>query len=410
MHIAILTDRFSPEITAASTRLHAHARLWVEAGHQVTVVTCAPNFPRGELFADYRNAWRQAEEMDGFRVMRLWTYLAPNRGVIRRSFDIASFTVSAALQAHALRGVDVLVASSPPITVALAGALVSMRLRKPWVFEVRDLWPASIRAVGLGGAGLALRVLEAIELWLYRHAAATVVLTDPFREDLLSRGVPDDKMTVAPNGVEQGRGRARATRAEVRARLGVPQADFLVAFVGTVGLAQGAGVFVRMAERFADTPGIHFLCLGEGGARPELEAQVRASGLSNVTFHDFVPSDQMPDVLSAIDLGTVLLKADPVFDGVIPSKLIELMANGVPVAAAAGAEVKRHLTLSEAGACVAPEDDAALAACVQQLWDDAGVRDRMAAAGPDYVAHHFSREASARSILEVLGNVCRNAK
>lgn len=409
MHIAILTDRFSPEITAASTRLHAHARLWVEAGHQVTVVSCAPNFPRGEVFAGYKNAWRQSEEVDGFKVLRLWTYMAPNRGVIRRSFDIASFTISAALQAQALRGVDVVVASSPPITVALAGALVGMRLRKPWVFEVRDLWPASIRAVGLGGAGLALRVLEAIELWLYRHAAATVVLTEPFREDLLARGVPDEKITVAPNGVEQVRGRPQQTPAEVRARLGVPQDDFLVAFVGTVGLAQGAGVFVRMAERFAGVAGIHFLCLGEGGARPELEAQVRASGLRNVTFHDFVPSGQMPDILSAIDLGTVLLKADPVFDGVIPSKLIELMASGVPVAAAAGAEVKRHLALSDAGACVAPEDDASLAACVQQLWDDTEARSRMAAAGPDYVARHFSREASAQDILEVLRNVSRNS-
>lgn len=404
MRILIVTDRFSPEISAASTRLHAHARAWAAEGHDVTVLTCAPNFPRGETFEGYRNQWVQKERMDNFDVVRVWTYMAPNTGVFRRSVDYVSFVVSSVLNSGAVGKVDVVLASSPPITVAFAGAILARRLGVPWVFEVRDLWPASIRAVGISKSPL-LSILERLELWLYGDAAATIVLTEPFRGDLLGRGVASQKVRVVTNGIDPGIWTSKLSRAEARARFDLPSGAFLVGFVGTVGLAQGADVFVRAAERLRNEADIHFLCLGEGAGRPQVEAIAAAAGLTNITFRDFVPFDLVPDLLRALDVGAILLKDDPVFDTVIPSKLFELMAAAVPIAASAGKEVQRLLCESEAGVCVAPEDDAALASALLALKTDPAARSRAAARGSAFVKGNFNRQELAMRALQVLRGV-----
>lgn len=399
MHILIVTDRYAPEVSAASTRLQAHAQAWRSAGHDVTVLTCAPNFPRGKIFDGYRNSWVQSEDLDGIRVVRVWTYMAPNSGVIRRSLDYASFVVSAVLNAKAVRRPDVILASSPPITVAFAGALLARRLRTPWVFEVRDLWPASIRAVGVSKSAL-LSLIEALELRLYADAARVIVLTEPFRDDLTSRAVPPEHISVVTNGIHAAAW-ASEPAPSMRAQLNLRQDAFVVGFIGTVGLAQGAAVFVRAAERLAGYTDIEFLCLGEGADRPAVEALAEAKGLRNIIFRDFVPFSQMPAVLSCLDLGAVLLKDDPVFDTVLPSKLFELMAAGVPVVASAGREVRRLLEASAGGLCVPPENDELLARSILDLKAD-GDRRAYGERGRAFVRTHYDRTRLAGNALDVL--------
>jgi glycosyltransferase involved in cell wall biosynthesis len=410
MHIAIITDRFTPEVSAASTRLLAHAQYWVGEGHQVTVLTCAPNFPKGRLFPGYRNAWTRWDDLDGVRILRVWSYLAPNVGVIRRSLDYLSFMVSAVLHARSLGRPDVILASSPPITVAFAGSLIARILGRPWVFEVRDLWPASIRAVGFSRNPL-LGMLEWLELRLYEEAAGTIVLTEPFREELRSRSVDMRRVAVVTNGIDSEAWRTTPDhRNTMRATLGLPLDAFIVGFVGTTGLSQGAGVFVRTAQRMARYPDIHFLCLGEGADRPALEAAAREAGLRNITFHDFIPFKDMPKALAALDVGTVLLKNDPVFDTVIPSKLLELMAGGLPIAAAAGRETARIVTAAGAGICVPPEDDAGLEDAILRLRNDPAGRRRMAAEGQAYVGREFDRATLAERALAMLGDIVEKSR
>lgn len=401
MRILVLTDRFAPEVSAASTRLLAHAKAWSEAGHEVTVATCVPNFPRGVPFPGYKNRWRQEEMIEGVRVLRLWSFMAPNQGLLRRSFDYFSYVFSVTAQARALKPhADVILASSPPITVAFAGSILAWLLRRPWVFEVRDLWPASIRAVGVPGSPL-LRLLEWLELKLYGDAARVIVLTDPFRQDLLGRGVPDAKISVVTNGVHAEGWCAPFTAQEARARLGLPADAFIVGYVGTVGLAHGAAVLIRTAARLRDNP-IHFVLLGEGADRPAVEKQARLLGLEKVTFHNFVPFTKMPQVLAALDVGTVLLKNDPVFDTVIPSKLLELMAAGLPIAAAAGAETRRIISEAGSGICVPPEDDAALADAILALQVSTDQGRSAGENGRTYVREHYDRRVLARRALTLL--------
>lgn len=402
--IMIVTDRYAPEVSAASTRLHAHAIRWVAAGHKVDIVTCVPNFPTGKRFVGYSDRLYQVEQQDGVSIHRLWSYMAPNSGKYRRTLDYFSFPVSARLLAHKLPTPDVILASSPPITVALAGQWLARHFRRPWVFEVRDLWPASIRAVG-AAKGRVINLIEKYELGLYKNAAATIVLTQPFFDDITSRGIPAEKLHVVTNGVDLGPFDSSPTKSEARARLNVPLNRTVVGFVGTVGLAQGAGTFALAAGALRSRPDILFMCWGEGADRPRVEAMVANMGLSNIQFRDFLPQDQVPTILATLDVATVLLKNDPVFETVIPSKIFEILAAGRPIAACVSGEAKRLIEQSGGGRCVAPEDHNGLAQLILQYVDEPQTALARADAGKLFIAHAYSRDKLAAAALDALLNV-----
>ncbi|MFN3591385.1 MAG: glycosyltransferase [Thermaurantiacus sp.] len=161
MHILFLTDNFPPEVNAPASRTHEHAREWVKAGHRVTVITCAPNFPKGQVFEGYRNRLWQRENVDGIEVIRVWTYITANEGFLRRTLDYMSFMIAAILAAPFVRDVDVIVGTSPQFFTACAAYAVSRYKRVPFVFELRDLWPESIRAVGAMQSGMSQSLLNA---------------------------------------------------------------------------------------------------------------------------------------------------------------------------------------------------------------------------------------------------------
>lgn len=399
--VLIVTDRYGPEVSAASTRLHAHATRWLRAGHDVQVLTCVPNFPRGKPFPGYRNDWYQSEWIDGVLVHRVKTYMAPNTGKYRRAVDYFSFPISAWLMARRIPVPDVIVASSPPITVALVAQVLARRFRKPWVFEVRDLWPASIRAVGAAKGGI-LGLIERYELALYRSAAATIVLTQSFFEDITGRGISPKQLHVVTNGVDLEPFRMAPDKATARAELGLPKDKFLVGFVGTVGLAQGAATFAKAAARLKQRSDVHFVCWGEGADRPKVIKMVEDMGLTNIEFRDFLPVERVPTILAALDAATVLLKNDPLFETVIPSKIFELLAAGLPIAACVKGEARRLIDASGGGVCVDPEDDVGLARTIADYVDKPEARQNHAQAGRRFIESAYSRDTLAGEALDVI--------
>jgi len=170
MHILFLSDNFPPEVNAPASRTFEHCREWVKLGHQVTVVTCAPNFPSGKVFGGYENKLWQQEVMDGIRVIRVWSYITANEGFLKRVLDYVSYMAMAVLASFFVRKVDVVIGTSPQFFTACAAYLVGLCKRCPWVFELRDLWPESIRAVGAMKESRVLDWLEKLELFLYRKA------------------------------------------------------------------------------------------------------------------------------------------------------------------------------------------------------------------------------------------------
>jgi len=400
MHILVLTPSFPPETTAAAVRTSAHARIWTELGHTVTVVSSAPNFPRGKLFDGYENRWLQEQTVAGVRNVMLWTYMAPNEGVLRRTADYASFMASAYWQSRRLPKADVILATSPHIFVAIAGHLVARRLQIPWVFEVRDLWPAAIAGVGMGRSSV-LKAVEAVELGLYRSARRVIVLTQPFKDDLVRRGIDPGRIDVVTNGMDDGFA-ARRSREETRRHLGYGEDTFLVGYVGTLGLCQNPAVLVRAAWRLRDRADIQFLIVGEGAERAKTEDLARSLGLANVVFRDLVPYDEVPDILSALDLGTVVLRDHPAFHTVIPSKIFELAAVRRPIVGAVTGEAKRVITEIDGGICVPPGDDEALAAAILQLVTAPDMRARLGERGAKNVQTAYARRPQAKKALDSL--------
>ncbi len=404
MRILFLSDNFPPESNAPATRTHEHALRWVRDGHQVTVVTCAPNFPEGKLYPDYRNRWRQVEDLDGIRVVRVKTYITANEGFLRRTLDYLSFMFSAVLFGAFERRPDVVVATSPQFFCALGGWLLALIKRRAFVFELRDLWPASIVAVGAMRSSRAISMLERLELFLYRRARAIVTVTESFRRDLIARGIAADKIHVVLNGVDLD---AYAPAPKDPKLLAVHDLSgrFVVGYLGTHGLAHALDSVLEAAALLKDRDDIVFLFAGGGAHRRQVEDLVRTRKLSRVRLLPRQPKAMMPRLWSLLDLTLIPLKDDPVFATVVPSKLFEAMGAGVPVIMSLPeGEATGLVDRTGCGICVPPEQPVALAGAIRRLVDD---RERLAplAAAARSAAPEFSRDRQARRMLEVLQKV-----
>lgn len=333
MHILFLTDNFPPESNAPASRTFEHCREWVRAGHQVTVMTCAPNFPKGKVFDGYRNRLWQQEEMSGIRVIRVWSYITANEGFIKRILDYQSFMLSATLAAPFVRRVDVVVGTSPQFFTACAAYLVSRIKRIPFVFELRDMWPESIKAVGAMKDSAVIRVLERIEMFLYRKAARIVTVTHAFKDALIRRGIDGSKVDVVTNGVDLSHFAPQVKDSVLVQKFSL-QGMFVAGYIGTHGMAHALETLLEAALTLQKTPGaenVRLLFLGDGARKNNLEIQARLMELENVLFLESVSKDQVVRYWSLLDVSVIHLRKSDLFTTVIPSKLFECMGMGLPV-------------------------------------------------------------------------------
>lgn len=333
MHILFLTDNFPPEVNAPASRTYEHALEWVKAGADVTVITSAPNFPKGVLFEGYKNALFQSQIVDGIRVIRVWTYITANEGFYKRTLDYVSFAVSSTVASLFLKRPEIIVGTSPQFFVALAAFAVSVLKFRPWVFELRDIWPESIKAVGALKDGPLLKFLETLEMFLYRRARRVIAVTHAFKQELAARGINPEKIDVITNGADLSRFAPRQKSVELAGGLGI-DGCFVAGYVGTHGLAHGLDTLLDAAKILASRPEaahIRILMLGDGASKGALLQRAVAQGLDNVIFVDSVSKDEVPDYWALLDVSIIHLKKEPLFKTVIPSKLFECMAMGLPV-------------------------------------------------------------------------------
>lgn len=411
MDILFLTDNFPPETNAPANRTKDHVDLWTAAGHRVTVVTGVPNFPRGIVFDGYRNLPVQRETVDGIDVVRVWTYIAPNRGFARRILDYVSFMTTASLAALALPRPDVVVATSPQFFTAVAGLLVGTLRGRPWVFEVRDLWPESIRAVGAMRDSAVLDRLEGLAGWMYRRADLVVPVTEAFRTHLLGRGVPDERIRVVTNGIDARTVTVATGRNEVRRRHGIPEDAFVAAYVGTVGMAHGLGTVVDAARWAADDRSLHFAIMGEGADKEAVRERIAAERLGNLTLIDAGPRQDAFDLMAASDVSLVVLRDTPLFETVIPSKIFESMALRRPILLGVRGESRRIVVdRCRAGVAFPPENVDGLLGGLRALRDDPDLARRLGDNGRAAVERDYSRRSRAEAMLDALERVVRRSR
>lgn len=403
MHILFLTDNFPPEVNAPASRTHEHAREWVRHGHRVTVITCAPNFPKGEVFAGYRNRLWQRETIDGIEVIRVWTYITANEGFVRRTLDYLSYMLAAIVAAPFVHGVDVVVGTSPQFFTVCAAYAVSRCKRVPFVFELRDLWPESIKIVGAMGDGVILRLLERLELFLYRKAALIVSVTNSFKENLVSRGVDAGKIEVVTNGVDISRFRPQPKDSELIRRLGL-EGKFVVGYIGTHGMAHALETVLdaaRQIQRVAGGGRYRFMLLGDGAQKRRLVSKAKSMRLENVIFLDSVPKDEVVRYWSLLDVCIIHLMKATLFSTVIPSKLFEAMAMGIPVVHGVAGESATIVEQEAVGLVFEPEDAHALCEGLLRIGANGAlhtqIRDRCVRA-----ARSYDRRTLAARMLALL--------
>lgn len=401
MHILFLTENFPPERNAAASRVYERACYWVRWGHRVTVITSAPNFPEGKVHAGYRNRWYQVEDRDGIRVVRVKTFIAANEGVVLRTLDFLSFMFAGFFGGLAQERPDVVVATSPQFFAAVGGCALAAARRRPFVFELSDLWPASITAVGAMRDNAGLRMVERVELFMYRRAAKIVALTSAFKADLVARGVPAGKVAVVINGVDISRYSPRPRDQKLAGELGLEDC-FVVGYIGTHGMAHALERVLDAAEILRDQPAIRFLFVGPGAAREGLVREAARRGLTNVLLVPAQPKGMVPAYWSLCDLALVHLKDTPLFRTVIPSKIFEAMAMGCPIVLAApDGEAADIVRTTGAGVALAPEDPPALAAAVKTLYQSPDTVRQLAARALA-AASLFTRERQAHDMLAAI--------
>jgi colanic acid biosynthesis glycosyl transferase WcaI len=400
MKILFLSENFPPETNAAATRVFERAVYWAKWGHRVTVITSAPNFPHGKLFEGYKNRWKQTEVMNGIRVVRVKTYISANRGVVRRSLDFLSFFVTGTLAGWAEPRPDVVAATSPQFFAAVAGWCIGRARRIPFIFELGDLWPTSIYAVGAMNKGVALRAMEKVELILYRRSARVAALTHAFKRNLMARGIAESKVAVVLNGVDLPRYAPRPRDTALADEWGLI-GKFVVGYVGTHGMAHGLINVLDAAEILRPLDDVRFLFAGAGAERDMLIEEAEARGADNVVFMPAQPKEAMPAVWSLCDVALVHLLDRLAFAEVIPSKIFEAMAMGLPILLAAPrGEAADIVEGHSAGRWVPPGAPEALADAVRALASDEAARQAMGTAALAAAPAH-SRESQAQEMLAV---------
>ena len=408
MKILFLSHYFPPEVNAPATRTYEHCVRWARQGHDVTVVTCNPNHPRGVLYPGYRNRLWTVEDHNGIQVIRLLTLLSANKGFGLRTLNYIWFMLMCVLLCWRFPRPDVVISTSPQFFNGLAGYFVARLRRARWVLEIRDLWPESIVAVGAMKEGFVTAMLYRLELFCYRACDLIVPVTDSFRDYMVAKGISSEKIRVIKNGVDLELFSASTVEKDSEvdalfARNGL-DGKFIAAYVGTHGMAHHLDTVLLAAQKIRHRTDIAFLLAGDGAERDRLLQCVRDMQLPNLVMLDQMPKRKMPAIWSRVQLSLILLKKSDTFKSVIPSKLFESFAMNKPIILGVEGESARILAESCAGLCIEPENADALAAAVVRLADDHALYTAMASCGKDYVVRHFNRDVLATRFADAINS------
>lgn len=404
MRIVWLCHYFAPEMGAPQARLLEMSQAFRAAGHDVAAVTCFPNHPTGELRAEDFGVKHRRDEIDGIAVFRCRSYVTPNKGFVRKTLGHLSFMLTGfggLSRAAKERRPDVVVVSSPTFFSVITAWLWCAPRGVPWVFEVRDLWPAVFVELGVLKSRLVIWALERMELFLYRRSTRVVTVTRAFKDHIARRGVDPLRISVVTNGVDLERF-APGPRDEAFARAKGLSGKFVVLYLGAHGISHALHRMLDVAERLRDLEDVRIVLVGEGAEKDRIVGEAATRRIENVVFHAGVGKDEVVRWYRAAHVGLVPLRDVPLFTTFIPSKMFELLACGMPVVGSVAGEAAEILEASGGARVVKPEDVEGIELAIRALRADAALRARMGDAGRRFVAEHYSRKKLAADYLSIL--------
>ena len=413
MRILYFTHYYTPEGNAPATRVSSFAKRWVASGHDVTVITCVPNVPNGIVYEGYKNTfWPQKEVIDGVTLIRVWTWIAANKGVVGRVLNYLSYMVAAFLVSLTMKKPDIFIATSPQFFCGWAGVLFSwwtrctswFTKRPKFVLEIRDIWPDSIGAVDAIRSRIILFVLQIFERWMYASADTIVTVGDGYKRRLVERGVSPKRIQIVMNGWDEET--HRPTMEEVTALRSQWNLEnqFVCAYIGTIGMACGLDIYLRAAQllRARGVPDVKLVAVGDGAQKESLERQAKALGLDNVLFTGLQSKRIVSIWLAASDVCFVHLKKTPLFETVIPSKIFEAAGFSRPILIGVGGDAKKLVETAAAGISVEPENEEQMLSALLQMKEDSKLRRELGENGYRYVSNHFTRDSLSLQYLKIL--------
>lgn len=405
MRILFFNQYFPPEIEPSAAKVHEVGRELVKMGHQVTVITGFPHYPSGAIPSEYRRKLAQTEECDGIQVLRTALFPASTSRFLLRTLSHLSFLISSALRSLGSGPCDVVISSSPPLEIALAGIFVSRLKRKPFVFEIRDLWPDDAIHLGLLKGRVPIAIAKWIERLAYRQAKRIVPVSPGFVPYLLSEGLPEPKVRVIINGTDVHLFRPEAAWSRVGRLFNADDGNFTVIYAGTHGLQHHLETVLETARLLAEHRNIRFLLVGDGREKAKLLAKRRQFGLTNVQFLPARPREKIATLIAGADI-CLLHTADMMINTRnIPAKLFDYMAAGRSIVAGARGQAQRLVERAQTGITVSPENPSEMAEAILQLYSDSHLRAQLGANGRKYALEHFSRQLIAQQYAQLLEEV-----
>ena len=398
MKILFITDNFPPEVNAPATRTFEHCKEWVKKGDEVTVITCAPNFPKGKVYEGYKNKLYQKEEIEGIKVIRVWSYISANEGFAKRIIDFLSFAFMA-FWVGLFKKTDVIIATSPQFFTTWTAETLATLKRKPWVFELRDIWPESIRAVGaISGDSKIFKLLEKLELRLYKRSSRVISVTESFKSNLIERGIDGEKVKVVLNGANLERFSKMKKDAALVEKYNL-EGKFVVGYVGTHGMAHKLDFILNSWPK--GNPNFHLILMGDGAEKSKLVELAKTLNITNISFIPSMLKEDVPAYLSLMDVSLVPLKKSDLFKTVIPSKIFENSAMQIPILLGVEGESADIIQKYNAGLCFEPENKEDFLTQLNLLKDDKTIYENCQA-GCLTLAKEFDRKKMAEKMRKFL--------
>jgi colanic acid biosynthesis glycosyl transferase WcaI len=403
MRILHLGINYWPDETGIAPFVTGRCEYLAACGHEVTACSGPPYYPQWRVPNTYSRRPFSSEHRNGVTILRSWMYVPRRPTPRRRILHESSFVCASFMRLLGRARPDLLFVNSPPLALAASAVALSRVWRVPYVFHVDDLQPDAAVDLGMLSEGRFIRALYRLEQAAYRNAALVSTLTEAMRQRIIAKGVPPEKVALSPGWTDP---RLFSIAAPQSAAKGTPAPPIVVAHFGNMGVKQGLGVALEAARFGRDEPGISYLLVGDGAARPALEVKARELNLPNVRFLPLQPHDRFVELLAQSDV-CLVTQQRTVSDIVFPSKVITLLAAARPIIASvgAGSEIARVISESGAGLTVAPEDPGALADALRYLRANPELRAQMGRAGRVYANAHWDRETLLKAVEKRLTSI-----
>ena len=407
MRILLIHQYFLEDNDGGGSRWNEMSRFWQQSGHQVTVLAGMVHYTTGKKHPKYHNKYfNVSRNQDQVEVIRCHVSEAYNVSFLGRLWAYFSFTASStwAGMTKAKGHYDIVVVTSPPLFVGITAYILSALKKRPFVFEIRDLWPESAIDTGVLQSGFLIKFAYWFEAFMYRKATLINVLTPAFRDTLIQKkGVPADKIIFIPNAADFSLSEELLQTMDVAAFRKTHDLDgrTVVTYVGAHGVANHLVQVLETAELLRDT-NVLFLLIGDGMLKKDLIADAHQRGLTNVRFVDSIPKREVFKYILASDLGASVLKKVDTFKTVYSNKTFDYMSCQKPILMAIDGVSRQLVETAQAGLYVEPENPQDFAEKIRFYLQKPALMSQHGINGYQYAKAHFDRNVLATKYLEHL--------